>query len=125
MKIEITSIPHKDQDYETPGNYGGRFPSNFWIKVSKMRDWRYMFLVALHELIESALCHHRSIKNKDITAFDKRFEALREPGNDDEPGFDKTCPYRAEHAFATRIERIMAKELGVDWVAYDKTVSSL
>lgn len=125
MRITIETVKHSGQRYETVGDYGGRFPYNFWIKVSRMKDWRHCFLVALHEMVEFSLCYHRGIKNRDITTFDKRFEALREPGNVEEPGNAPDCPYRAEHAFATRLERLMAKELGVDWAVYDRTVNDL
>lgn len=125
MKISITSVPHKKQRYDTVGDYGGRFPSNAWVKISKMPDWRYMFLVAFHELIEWALCTHRGITNREITDFDKAFEARREPGNLDEPGHDPKAPYRKEHAFAERLERLLAKELDVDWKKYDGLVNSL
>ena len=106
------------------GDYGGKFPSNAWITVAKLKDWRWMFLVLVHELVEFALCCHRGIKNRDITAWDRKFEALREPGNTDEPGNDPNCLYRAEHRFATRIERLVAKELAVDWKEYDKEITA-
>jgi len=34
------------------------------------------------------------------------------------------APCRREHVFATKIERMLAVELGVDWRSYDREVSS-
>jgi hypothetical protein len=38
---------------------------------------------------------------------------------DDDPG-----EYHLEHVFATKVERLLAQELGVNWSAYDREVSS-
>jgi hypothetical protein len=43
---------------------------------------------------------------------------------DTEPGDDPRAPYHKQHVFAENIERLLAAELGVDWSAYDKEVSS-
>ena len=69
------------------------------------------FCVALHETIEQHLCAKRGISNEDITAFDIKFEKEREHGKhgDNEPGFDPRAPYRKEHSFADKIERLVAK----------------
>ena len=42
----------------------------------------------------------------------------------DDPGFDSDAPYRKEHHFATAIEMLLAKELDVDWRAYDADTSN-
>ena len=93
-----------------------------------MKNRKYELLVAIHELIEQALCEDRGISNEEITAFDKRFEAERALGLhtlDAEPGFDPYAPYMKEHAFATKVERMLARELDVDWDEYDRTVTTL
>ena len=125
MKIMISSVPHGVCRNESVGDYGGRFPSDCWIKVSRTGDWRMDFCIAAHELVEFALCSHRGIKNKDILAFDRVFEASRCPGSHVEPGDDPKAPYKAEHAFATRIERLMVEELGINCEEYEAKVDSL
>ena len=55
---------------------------------------------------------------------DRAYEAKRKPGDDSEPGDDPRAPYHFAHVFAEKIERLLATELGVDWSAYDKEVSS-
>jgi hypothetical protein len=54
-----------------------------------------------------------------LDKFDKDFDGEGEPGD------DPTAPYHREHVFATKIERMLAEELGIDWDAYDKTVNAL
>ena len=90
-----------------------------------MKDERYEHLVAVHELIEKILCTHHGIPDAAIDAFDLAFERDRPEGNTDEPGHDPRAPYHREHQFAEVIERLVAKELGVNWDLYDKVVVGL
>ncbi len=122
--ILIQSIPHANQRYETVGDYietGGVTK----ITVSEMPDTRYELLVAIHELIEKTLVDAHGIRVADIDAFDRAFEEARPEGDESEPGDAPNAPYRCEHRFATRIERLLAKALGVDWNIYDRVVVGL
>ena len=128
MKIIIETIPHEQQRYPTVGDYYRHTDGTDKILVSHMGDWRFEFLVAIHELIEYYLCRQRGIHESVITEFDKKYESERSAGKhgpDDEPGFDRGSPYRKEHHFATAIEMLVAKELNVNWEDYGKCVSSL
>ena len=128
MKVTITTIPHDKQRYDTVGDWEtGPRVNEFWIKVSQMSDWRYEFLVGIHEAVEAALCHHRGITEEEVTAFDKKFDEEPPEGKwpGVEPGDSPDAPYRKEHFFATTIERLIAAELGVDWNTYDDEVESL
>jgi hypothetical protein len=124
MKVTIKVIPHTAQRYETVGDWEV-FANNFEVKVSRMTDWRYEWLVGIHEAIEAALCNHRGITDADVSAFDVEFEAARAEGNTDEPGDHPDAPYRKEHLFATGIEKLLAAELGVNWKIYDEEVNAL
>lgn len=118
----IETVNHKSQDYETCGNYGTYKGIN-WIKISKLSSPDREFLVAVHELVEQYLCQKRHISDKEICAFDIKFEKERKLGKhtpEEEPGDDQKAPYRREHFFATNIERQIALELGVDWTKYEK-----
>lgn len=122
----ITEVPHSSQRYDTVGDWIPGRPTE--IRVSRMKDKRYVFLVALHELVEYELCVMNGISDSRAVRFDKMFEMERRVGlHDDmaEPGDDPRAPYREEHAFATMIEKIVARKLGVDWVHYGRTVASL
>ena len=122
----ISQIPHSSQRYETVGDW---IPGNpVRILVSSMRDERYSFLVALHEMIESELCRMNGISDNKVVEFDMNFEKERQArlhSLDAEPGDDPRAPYREEHGFATMIERMVARKMGVSWPAYEKAVLAL
>ena len=124
-RIKIAIIPHEAHRYETVGDYWYPSEERMELRISDMGNEDYEFLVLIHELIEAHLCRKRGILEPDIKAFDEAFEAKRPEGNTDEPGFDPAAPYIKEHTFATKIERQLADELGVDWKEYDEVVNSL
>ncbi len=125
MKIEVETIPHHEQRYPTVGDYWEE-AGTVQIRVSEMHDWRYVILVAVHELIEMMLARYRGISEEAIGNFDMEFEAKREKGLvTGEPGDAADAPYRREHFFATNVERLLAAELGVDWAIYETYVDSL
>lgn len=124
MHIEIYSIPHDKHRYPTVGDYWQEGNSDF-IKVSAMENPDHIFLVAVHELIEMWLTRKRGITEESISAFDIQYENNRPDGDVSEPGGDPEAPYQKEHQFSTKIERLIAEELGVNWAEYDEVVSSL
>jgi hypothetical protein len=126
--IYIFTINHKHQRYDTAGDYYCDRDGTIQIRVSFMKDWKYGILVALHELIEFALLKHRGISEEEVTAFDIMFEKERDDGlhlPQDEPGADRRSPYRKEHKVATKIERIAAKALKVNWDEYGEEIMKL
>jgi hypothetical protein len=125
MKIVIESIPHSQQAYETAGNYWRDDDGTLQIRVSQMRDDRYMLLVAIHELIEQTLCDRNGIGNEEIDSFDMAYEANRAQGDESEPGDDFNAPYYKQHQFATGFERILAAEMAVDWLEYERCINAL
>jgi hypothetical protein len=124
MNICIKTIPHKEHRYETVGDwfYEGETLN---IRVSKMSDWRYEFLVALHELVEVFLCRYSGVGQKQVDRFDIAYEKKRKAGDESEPGDSPKAPYRTQHCIATGVERIVAAFLGVVWADYDKEIQSL
>ncbi len=131
LKINIETIPHNEQRYPTVGDWWFRDGIDdgkiLEIRVSEMNNWKYEFLVAMHEAIETMLCLDRGISEESVSDFDIQFEKEREQGQhgDEEPGDDPKAPYQKEHFFATNLERQMALELGVDWNTYDNVVVDL
>ena len=73
------------------------------------RNCLYEFLILVHEVIEALLVIARNIPIRKIDEFDIRYKG------DGEPGDHKDAPYRKEHKFATKVEKMMAKELGIKW----------
>jgi hypothetical protein len=122
----VSQVPHRKQRYETVGDWIPGKPAE--IRVSKMKDQRYVFLVALHEMIEYELCRMNGISDKEVVAFDVNFEAERRRNMhpiEAEPGNDPRAPYRNEHEFATMVEMMVAHKLGVSWSDYGKTILAL
>lgn len=113
LTIEIKTQPHKDHRYETLGDYVGHERLRF-IQVSELGNSDYEFLIAIHELVEQALQIKRGISEESITKFDTEFTG------DGEPGDSPDAPYYKEHQFATKIERLLCKELGLDWEEYGR-----
>jgi hypothetical protein len=122
----ISQVPHRTQRYETVGDW---IPGNpVRIKVSGMKDERYVFLVALHEMIEYELCRMNGITDREVVEFDTNFEQERRArlhSFEAEPGDDPRAPYRDEHGFATAVERMVAQKMGVSWPDYERAVLAL
>jgi hypothetical protein len=125
LKINIETIPHNQQRYETVGDWWWE-PNGTWeFRISDMGNWRYEMLVAIHELVECVLCRHMGVSQSEVDDFDKAFEAQRPVDNTDEPGDDSKAPYRLQHCIATGVERIVAAMLGVSWKDYEDAINAL
>ena len=126
MKISIKTIPHELQRYDTCGDWVWTDAGDLEITVSSTNNWKYEALVAVHELIEVLLCHDRGISQQVVDDFDMSYERDREEfGYEDEPGNEKDAPYHKEHKVATKVEKILAKELKVNWKEYDDHLNNL
>jgi hypothetical protein len=114
LNVEILTIPDSRQRYDTAGDW--RLPNGrIVIKVSRLSNPDYELLVAIHELIEARLCQRDGVSD--------RWD--RGPGKDeDEPGDDPKAPYHEQHMTASRIERFVAKQIGVNWAEYEKELES-
>jgi hypothetical protein len=119
LNITIKTILHKEQRYNTLGDWWFNEQGDLEIRVSNMNNWQWEFIIALHELCEVVLCKIRGISTKKVDDFDMEFERNRKPDNEDEPGDNPNAPYYKEHFFATNIEKMMAHEMGLDWRGWD------
>lgn len=126
--VHVYVIPHKQQRYDTVGDYVEPDPRNVQFNISRLSDWRYEALVLIHEFVEYVLAKHKGINMFAIDDFDIQFEKERQQGlhtADQEPGHDPRAPYHWEHVFAEFIEKQVAAKLGVNWSAYNDEVNSL
>lgn len=124
MNVDIRTIPHENQRYETVGDWYSD-AEGLHVRVSKMSDRRYEWLVIIHELVEVFLCTHAGITQAQVDAFDTAYEANRQPGDDSEPGDSVQAPYALQHCIATGVERVVAAFLGVSWSLYEAEINSL
>lgn len=128
MEIHIKTIPHKDQRYDTCGDYWMDENGILQIRVSDMGNDKYAALVAIHELVEQQLTEWKGISEQEITDFDIAFESARKLGlrrENEEPGFNNDAPYLLEHTLATGVEMMMCAHAGIKWNDYDHAVNSL
>lgn len=116
--IQTATIPHKSQRYDTAGDYRTHGFVDWYYVSENPLGWKAELAVLIHEMIEYQLCKEAGIKEEDITKFDI------ESGHDD-PGSLKSAPYHKQHKIATKIEKYVVKQLGLDWAEYDDSFSQL
>lgn len=123
FNVLLLTVPDSTQRY-SPGDYFWNRKNQLVIKVSEIKNWKYSYLVAFHELIETQLCIEHGITVEQIDAFDSAWVYV--PGSGiEEPGADPRAPYHKEHVFALKMERLMAEELGVDWDTYNAAMEKM
>lgn len=112
--------------YNTAGDYYWK-GNRLRFDICKQINDDYEFLILIHELIEEHITRKRGITEQTIMDFDLMYEEERGKGlhsDSDEPGHDLRAPYRREHIFAESIERMLANELGIDWMTYENDIIS-
>lgn len=131
MDIIVKVVPHCTQRYDTVGDWyfvGGEDtpnPQMLMIMVSFMGNPLFEYLVSMHEQVEAMQCLHDGVKEKDVSAFDIKYEEERPTGDTSEPGDSPLAPYHLQHKLATQIEMQLAEALGVNWKEYDDAVNAL
>jgi len=133
LKINIRTKPIKKFRVEDVGDYYwiiSPVPEENVLKivVAEMENQDYEFLVALHELIESYLLLKKGVSFEEVGKYDMKFLQEQKEGKrpkNANAGDQKDCPYRKEHAFATKIEKILANYLKVDWKQYEKYLDNI
>lgn len=118
-RFVLKVVEHKKQRYETIGDWIPGNPAK--IIASDVGNQDYEFMILMHELVEYYLCKKRGITDRKVVKFDRKYEKDRVLGKHtvtSEPGNNRRAPYRKEHKFATRIEKLVGKRLGVDWDEY-------
>jgi hypothetical protein len=122
VRIIIRTAPLEEIRNNQCGDWIVKQPEEIEIIAGRLPDPRHSFLIAIHELIEAELCRMRGITDEAVTKFDAEFERTRIDGFD-EAGDHTSAPYHREHVFATNIERLLAAEMGVNWVEYEIAVA--
>jgi len=116
--FNVKTIKHQNQRYNTPGDYW-KNKKKWEIRISKMKNPDYEFLVMVHELVELYLTQKRGISEEEITKFD-----LNNPDSDD-PGSLSEAPYHREHMFSMEVEKLIGKELELNWKGYMNSFNEL
>ena len=117
--ISVESVPHNCQRYDTVGDWQFEPDGSLTVNISEMPDKRYMWLVAIHEIVEAMLCKINGISQEEVDAWD--ISHL----DDVDPGGIRACPYHVEHIIATSIEAMLAAQMGVGWDHYENVLEDL
>lgn len=125
MRIMAETVPFADIPNAQCGDWRREADGILHIRVAQEVGDDSALLIALHEIVEVALCEKRGITCAEVDVWDANFEANRKPGDTSEAGYAKGCPYSKEHHSATLFERAMAVELGVDWETHEQKINSL
>lgn len=127
-RIRIDVVPHESQRYETCGDWLMDTEGVLRIKVSRLPndpDGFKALVIAIHELIEVALCKKAGVTQQMVDDFDMAYEKTRPEHDNSEPGDSPDAPYQNQHCFATAVERMFIAALGIKWEDYEKSISSL
>ncbi|MDP2946123.1 MAG: hypothetical protein Q8N61_01560 [bacterium] len=120
--------PLSKMRYPTIGDYY-KTKDGWVIASADSKNSDYNFLILLHEFIELYLTQRRGISEPKIKKFDEWFEREKAKGNFKgkviAAGRHLKAPYRREHIFAEKIEKLLAKELGIDQRRQEKAEDEL
>ena len=114
MQFILQSIEHKDQRYDTVGDWTVGPRGEYTISVSNHLVQDEQFLIMLHEMIEAYLCTGDNITQQQVDEFDLQWlkDHAGPKYENDEPGDDPKAPYGKQHRKAMIIEHLVANMLG-------------
>ncbi len=119
----INSIPHKNQRYDTVGDWQETFsgrPGEFLrFKISRM-NLISEFAVLIHEMIEWFFCKLAGITSEQVDAWD-----MGEGKDLDDPGSDPRAPYHLQHMFALQVERMIVEQAGITWEIHEEALDNV
>ena len=116
MRIEVRTIPHAKQRYDTCGDYFLDEDGVLQLRISNAKDWRSEAAVLVHELVEYFLVRRSRVKLEVIDQWDRDHVDAEEPGDVED------CPYAKQHRFAENLERLLVAELGLSWADHERLV---
>ena len=99
--------------YETPSDY----LKNGTVVVYKGISRKDRIGLAIHELIEMILIRYYGLTVDEIDSYDMKKGGCYYAGM-----YDENPKYKHAHQIATRVEKLLMKELGENWKQYDKRV---
>ena len=124
-QINIKIIPHKEQRYNTAGDYF--LEKGVWqFRISEMENIFYEMFVLFHELWEwFRAVVINGVHEEDISVFDIDTVFEIDPKNGNNPGRSKFAPYHSEHLEATSLERFLIKKCKMDLDEYNQSFEKL
>lgn len=111
-EIVIKIINHKDQRYDTWGDYWIEDDGTVQFRISRFENSYNVMPLLVHEFLEFWRCMAEGIKEPDITDYDLAHL------EDDDPGMNLDAPYHKEHLQSMGIERFICMQDGIDFETY-------
>lgn len=131
LRINLQVIPHREQRYETVGDWWWDEEGVLQIRSSKMDNPRFEQLVLLRELVEVLLADwtrpretSRDYLLNRTEDHDKSFELAR-VDEFSESGYEPKSPVYREHMIASAFEHIAALLMRVNYNEYTRAVAAL
>lgn len=118
--IKIDIVPHKDQRYDTIGDWYF-IDDVLHITISDLGNFKYIALVAIHELIESVECSINGVTAQQVDDYDFNHKNTGSANFDDHT----SAPYYKEHNDATAIEWLLSRLFKIDWRDYSYKINTL
>lgn len=114
MNIVMNVIPHKRQRYNTVGDWQVNHTADTLIfNISFLGDWKMEACLFIHEYVEAVRCLADGVTMESVDIWDLNFKGEGEPGD------DPKAPYHKQHVEASKVERVLARQLGVNWQEYE------
>ena len=114
--ILMVIIPHKNQRYDTVGDWIEPSPGQRMISVSDCGNEDSELLVGMHEIFEQHLCKKHGITQAQVDKWDMSFTGEGEPGE------DPNCPYYQQHQDSTAVEKLACDLLGMSWENHERNL---
>ena len=113
--ISYKTIPQKDMRFRDAGDWWDS-KKGWEIRVPRLMNMDYEFLIFIHEAIERYLIHKQGFSVSHVDNWIK--ENLKDSYK--KGAMTKGAPQRSAHIFATQIEKQICAHLGVSWRKYDR-----
>jgi hypothetical protein len=117
--VTVRVVPYSEMRYATSGDWQVGHDGALVVTVADLGDERFNLLVAAHEVTEALLARRAGVTEQQVDEWDLAHLDAEEPGE------MEGCPYFAQHAEASRVERWLADLLGVDWDTYSTSFECL
>jgi hypothetical protein len=120
MRIQIETVPHAQQRYETTGDWWWDPDDTLQMRVSALAELAPRRTDRCSRARGgAALQGSRCVYGSGRRVRHGSGERIGWPGD------DPRAPYHREHEFAGCVERLLAHELGIDWNDYEDALDAL
>ena len=118
--MNITTTIVKAMRYKTVGDWTFDDFGNLQIQVLDTGNEQYNTLIAVHELVEAALCRFAGITSEQVDEWD-----MKAPFANGDGPYTAGCPYLMQHNCAEMIERSVCTWMELSWEVYSDFIDKM